>query len=121
MRKARVKWSISALAVLLNVLGSPMAWAQWLDTGPASHAAYSTDIDSAPCHDGEMPPAGEPARDAGSASCCEAGSCTCAASALFVYLAEPASHAPRPPFFAPADTSTLPAHPLDDTLRPPIR
>lgn len=121
MRQARVKWTISAIAVLLNVLGSPMAWAQWLETDSGGQAAYSPEIESAPCHGHEASAADELASAPGSMPCCEGGSCTCAAPALFIYLAPHLSRAPHPPFIAPFDTSALPAHPFDDTLRPPIR
>lgn len=120
MRQARVKRSVLAIAVLLNILGSPMAWAQWLGGEPSGGMSYSADIESAPCHGHETAGTGQPSSAPGSMPCCEGGSCTCAVPALFIFVVEPASRAPRPAFIAPSDTSALPAHPLDDTLRPPI-
>ena len=120
MRQARVKRSVFAIAVLLNILGSPMAWAQWLDAAPSGEASYPVQGDSAPCHGQETMSADQPSAP-GSMPCCEGGNCTCAAPALFIFVAGTDTRAPRPAFIAPCDTSTLPAHPLDDALRPPIR
>jgi hypothetical protein len=119
MRQARVKWLVSAIAVLLNVVGSPMAWAQWLEAESAHTNASSMDAEGAPCH-GHDAAAGEQSAPE-SMPCCDGGGCTCAAPALFVYPAQTTAREVHPTFIAPGDTSTLPAHPFDDTLRPPIR
>lgn len=109
MRKTRVKWALTALAVLLNLLGSPMAWAQL--NAPAA--------DMQTCHGHDAPAPGHTAPD--SMPCCDGGGCTCAAPALFVFPAAQPARVSHSPFIAPVDTSAIPAHPLDDTLRPPIR
>ena len=121
MRQARVKRSVFAIAILLNILGSPMAWAQWLDTAPSGQANHFADIESAPCHGHEAAAADQPSSAPGSMPCCEDGNCTCAVPALFIFFAGTSTRAPRPSFIAQYDTSTLPAHPFDDALRPPIR
>lgn len=114
MRQSRVRWSITAVAVLLNVLGSPMAWAQWLGAGAAEPVALAMEMASSPCHGHEAPSSPAPM------PCCDGG-CSCAAPAMFVYLAGTAVRIPHAAFLVPFDTSALPAHPFDDTLRPPIR
>ena len=107
MKFRRVTWSLALLAVLLN-LGSPMAWAEAVVSEPASechgHATQAADEDTSPM----MP-------------CCEDGDCSCVAPALSLAAALVPAQAPHPAFIAPADTSALPAHPFDDSLRPPIR
>lgn len=106
MKFRRVTWLFALLAVLLN-LGSPMAWAQMAEPEPAE------------CHGHSMPAADDAGTD--SMPCCEDGSCHCVAPALNVAATFAPASLPNPVFIAPADTSALPAHPLDDSLRPPIR
>lgn len=118
MEWVRARRVVMVLACLVYALGSPMAWAQWMDTNPAGQAASHADLDGAPCHD--APAAGESSAP-DSMPCCDDGSCTCAAPALSVYLSPGAPARLRTPFIAPFDTSTMPARPLDDTLKPPIR
>ena len=109
MRLTRAPWSIALIAVLLNAFGSPMAWAQWLDS------AGTADPTPSSCHGHEAP-----AADEAGMPCCVGGDCLCAVPALFVYRSSIAARIPHPAFLAPFDTSALPPHPLDDTLRPPI-
>lgn len=110
MKRARTIRLAVALAFLLNVIGSPMAWAQWLGDPPASAMQVA---EMAPaCHGDEAP---------GPLPCCEDGRCACVAPALFAAALTPAPNDTRPSFVVPFDTSAMPAHPLDDTLRPPIR
>lgn len=111
MRLSRARWSITAVAVLLNVLGSPMAWAQWL--GASEPAPVTREMAPGQCHGDDTAPSSMP--------CCDGGGCTCAVPALFVYLPGAAARIPHDAFMAPFDTSALPAPPFDDTLRPPIR
>ena len=107
------RWVVM-LAFILNVLGSPMAWAQVFDSHGASGAAAPA------CHgDSATTPADPPAPDL--PPCCDGGGCTCAAPALSIYFTAEAVRVPHPPFSAPYEPAALPAHPLDDTLRPPIR
>jgi hypothetical protein len=120
VRKSRSFRLALALALLLNVPGSPMAWSEWLGAGTMSHG-MDTRMESAPCHDQESAHEGEPATAPAPMPCCDSGSCTCAAPALFIYVAATITRAPHPPFVAATDTSMLPANLLDDTLRPPIR
>lgn len=111
-----MRWVV-ALAFILNVLGSPMAWAhvfasqadhgQATQMAPACHGDATTPADPSPATD--LPP------------CCEGGGCTCAAPALSIFFAADAVRIPHPPFSAPYEPAALPAHPLDNTLRPPIR
>jgi hypothetical protein len=111
-----IKWVVM-LAFILNVLGGPMAWAQVFDaqgdqgkaaqSAPACHGENAATPDNSP--DPDLPP------------CCDEGGCTCVAPALSIYFAVDAARVPHPPFSAPYEPAGLPAHPLDDTLRPPIR
>jgi hypothetical protein len=111
-----LRWVVT-LAFFLNVLGSPMAWAQVFDS-PVDHGNATQMAPS--CHgEGAASTGDTPAPE--SPPCCDGGSCTCAASALSVYFATDASRMPHPPFSARHEPAALPAHPLDDTLRPPIR
>jgi len=96
------------LAVLLN-LGSPMAWAQTAASDPAD------------CHGHEMAAMGDTAAAPDSMPCCDDGECSCAAPALSIAVALVPARPGNPPFIGLADTSALPEHPLDDSLRPPIR
>ena len=110
-----IRWIVT-LAFLLNVLGSPMAWAQVFDSqvhGAATGMAPT-------CHGDGAASQGDPATP-DLPPCCEGGSCTCAAPALFIYFVAGTTRLPHPPFSAPYEPAALPAHPLDDKLRPPIR
>jgi hypothetical protein len=100
------------LALMLNVLGSPMAWGQWLGAdAPVRAAAMTSGMESA-CHGEEAPTP---------MSCCESGDCTCAAPALLVLLTVQPTRSSPASLGAPRDLSALPSRPLDDALRPPIR
>jgi hypothetical protein len=103
----RLPWFFALLAVLLN-LGSPMAWAQ-MEQPEATVECQGHAIEA------------EPAADTDSMPCCEDGNCHCVAPALSLSAAMAPAAPPHSSFLTPADTSTLPAHPLDDDLRPPIR
>ncbi len=106
------------LALLLNALGSPMAWAQWLGGGTHAHAAPASEM--APgCHGHDASSPGHPAKP-GTLPCCDGSGCACAAAALMVRLTVQSIAVPHPLINVPFDTSALPAHPLDDSLRPPI-
>jgi hypothetical protein len=107
----RLPGIFAILAVLLN-LGSPMALAQLAAPEPAP---------AAECHGHGAE--SEQASDSNSDSmpCCEDGGCQCAAPALSLPAAMTPATPLHPVFIAPGDTSTSPAHPLDDNLRPPIR
>jgi hypothetical protein len=100
------------LAVLLQVLGSPMAWSHWLAADLPTAGHVSTDTGTAACHGDETP---------APMSCCEGGDCTCAAPALLVIVTAQPVNAGPVLLDAPLDTSALPSRPLDDALRPPIR
>ena len=111
------RWVVT-LAFILNVLGSPMAWAHVFD----SQGGHGQATSMAPaCHgDGATTPA-DPSPAPDLPPCCDSGGCTCAAPALSIYFTADAVRIPHPPFSAPYGPAALPAHPLDDTLRPPIR
>jgi hypothetical protein len=124
MQLPRARWSVVLLATLLNVAGSPMAWANVLGEAAASEAAISM-VGAAQmaatgdCH-GHAPGADEPPDAPDSTDCCDGGGCYCAAPALAVLIIE-ALRVPRPGVFELGETSAMPANPLDDSLRPPIR
>lgn len=103
-----IRWLVT-VALMLNVLGSPMAWADVAASQmtPACHGAEAAAADTGSVPD--LPP------------CCDGGGCHCAAPALSIYSGVAAKRAPHPPFSAPFESAATPAHPLDDRLRPPIR
>jgi hypothetical protein len=129
MRFPRARWSVVLLATLLNVAGSPMAWANVLHDATTTGAVTSelaTSIAAASqvpatddCH-GHAQVADAPSQAPDSMDCCDGSGCSCAAPAL----ALPVIESPRPPalgVFELLETSVVPANPLDDSLRPPIR
>jgi len=120
-RKSRL-WAIT-LALVLNVGGGPMAWAQ-LASGGHCHAApvpARQTRAAADCPEHHAAQSASESKPAHPLPCCDGGSCACAAP-------------PAPlagPWIAPADarhdtSNTAPisrrvsSDPLDDTLRPPI-
>jgi hypothetical protein len=129
MRFPRARWSVVLLATLLNFAGSPMAWANVLHDATTagavtselatSMAAASRATATDDCH-GHAQVADAPSQAPDSMDCCDGSGCYCAAPALAVPVIEPL----RPPHlgvFEFFETSALPANPLDDSLRPPIR
>lgn len=114
MKSRRARWSIALLAVLLNLGGGPVAWAHWLEAAapqdtamPEECAAHATPTDAMP--------------DPGAMPCCEGGECNCAAPPAMAAIA-PATLAVLPATPPRSfDIPALPPHPLDDSLRPPIR
>jgi hypothetical protein len=117
VQRARSFRLVLATVLLLNALGSPMAWAHLLGTGGHARAAAS---EMAPtCHDSGA--SGHDQSAPHSMPCCDGAGCTCAAAAIVVLDSTQPARIPQATLSAPADTSALPAHPLDDTLRPPIR
>jgi hypothetical protein len=106
------------LALLLNALGSPMAWAQWLEAGTHAHSAPAAEMGTG-CHGHDDASPGQPAGP-GSMPCCDGGGCVCAAAALVVFVASQTTDARHPVLDVPLEITALPAHPLDDSLRPPI-
>jgi len=120
MRFPRVKVLVLLLA-LFNVAGSPMAWANWLgESAPHATAAAATDAEPA-CHGHAMASPGQPSPAPDSMPCCQDGHCACAVPALTLPLVLQITRVPHPPLLAGAELSALPADPLDDPLRPPIR
>ena len=117
MKKARSFRFALFLALLLNALGGPMAWAQWLGGGNHAHAAATGMAPS--CHGHDAVPSGHSA-GSGDMPCCDGGSCACAAAALVVFVTLQTADARHPAMDAPFEMAALPAHPLDDSLRPPI-
>lgn len=117
MRKSRTFRLALTLALLLNALGSPMSWAHAAGGGTAPPAA--SDVMAPGCHGHEVPSHDVPDKP-GSMPCCDDGGCACAAAPLVMLAAAQAGGIPHPRISVPVDTSALPAHPLDDTLRPPI-
>jgi len=111
----RSRLAVLLIAALLNVAGSPMAWASLLGGAGAGPAPHQELADS--CH-GQAP--GQPSAP-DSMPCCDGGGCYCAAPALSVPIVPATTRLPHPGVSAPFDTSALPANPLDDSLRPPIR
>ncbi len=106
---------ILLIAALLNVAGSPMAWGT-----PTDAVAETATHEALPgsCHGETQAPDHPVAPD--SMPCCDGG-CYCAAPALSVPIVVETTRLPRPGVSAAFDTSALPANPLDDSLRPPIR
>ena len=117
---SRARALVAAVAILLNLFGSPMAWANVL--GGASDA--EAPANSAPamenCH-GHAPAPDEPGPAPDSMPCCDGGGCYCAAPALSVPIVVEPQRLPHLGVVVLFDTSALPANPLDDSLRPPIR
>jgi hypothetical protein len=113
----RFRPAVLLIAVLLNVAGSPMAWANLLAGTAAETASHHEPAES--CHGQTQAPDQPSAPD--SIPCCDGGGCYCAAPALSVPIVPAATRLPHPGVSAPFDTSALPANPLDDSLRPPIR
>jgi hypothetical protein len=111
-----MRWVVT-LAFILNVLGSPMAWAHAFD----SHGDHGRTTQMAPACHGDSSPHGDPSPAPDLPPCCDGGGCTCAAPALSIYFTAEVARVPHPPFSAPYEPAALSAHPLDDTLRPPIR
>jgi hypothetical protein len=119
VKKPRTFRLALALALILNLAGSPMAWAHWLGDG-ADLASATAQATAENCH-GQPAAAGEPAPAPDSMPCCSSGDCLCAAPPLIAALTA-ATIATQAPDIARGFTSTaLPASPLDDPLRPPIR
>jgi hypothetical protein len=117
MRSRRAKWTLALIAALLNLAGSPMAWASALGSPSIPDATSTLPPAEESCHGQaeDQPQAPD------SMPCCEGGSCYCAAPAQSVALVAETRRLPAMGANAPFDTSTLPANPLDDSLRPPIR
>lgn len=110
-----IRW-LATLALIFNVLGSPMAWAHAF--GAHEQADVPASQMTPACHGAA---AGEPSSVPDLPPCCDGGGCHCAAPALSIFAVVAAGRAPHPPFSAPFESAAQPAHPLDDTLRPPIR
>jgi hypothetical protein len=114
---SRRRWPLVVLAILLNVGGSPMAWAHAFAVPAAMDPEMPSDCaahaESRITSDGQTSP--------GTLPCCDGGDCHCAAPPALASPAPSASPsalpAAPPGFLAPA----LPRLPLDDNLRPPIR
>jgi hypothetical protein len=108
-----------ALAFVLNVAGSPMAWAHVL--GAAFQGAHAPAAAMAPaCHGHEAPAPADHGQGSPSLPCCAGGACTCAAPALGALDVPRAVRLPQPSFSAPVAAVALPSQPIEDTLRPPI-
>jgi len=119
MHSRRARWSIAIVAALLNIAGSPMAWANLLgETRVPEAAAAQPEGES--CH-GQTQNGHLPATAPDSMPCCDGGSCYCAAPALSMPTLPSTTRLPHLGVSALCDSSTLPANPLDDSLRPPIR
>ena len=119
MLSRRARWSVAIVAALLNFAGSPMAWAQLLGgTQVPEPASLQPDGDN--CH-GHAQDLDQPSTAPGSMPCCDGGGCYCAAPALSVPTVSETTHLPHLGVSALFDSSALPANPLDDSLRPPIR
>jgi hypothetical protein len=106
------------LAVLLNVLGSPMAWAQWLEPDSGANGAQSpgAGVDHCAGHVSQ-----DSSQDPAPLPCCASGDCQCAAPAMTTGMDCPTWTALRPTM-APCPAGTaVPEDLLDDALRPPIR
>lgn len=111
-----LRWVVT-LAFILNVLGSPMAWAHAFGTT----SGHATSQMAPSCHGDDSAKHGDRVPVPDSSPCCDGGGCTCAAPALSIYFLADPVRLPRLAFSAPYEPATLSAHPLDDTLRPPIR
>jgi len=113
----RSRLAMVLIAALLNVAGSPMAWANLLGGAATETASHQGLAES--CHGQAQAPDQPSAPD--SMPCCDGGGCYCAAPALSVPIVAATTRLPHPGVSAPFDPSALPANPLDDSLRPPIR
>lgn len=118
MKKPRSFRLALFLALLLNALGSPMAWAQWLGGGVHAQTTPAVEMASG-CH-GHDAAAARHSAGSGSMACCDGGGCACVAAALVVFVHPQAADARHPVNDVAFEISALPAHPLDDSLRPPI-
>jgi hypothetical protein len=97
-----------------------MAWANLLGATDVPGAAATQEPASQSCHGHAQGP-DEPATAPDSMPCCDGGGCYCAAPALTLPMVPETRRLPHLNVFGPFDTSALPANPLDDSLRPPIR
>jgi hypothetical protein len=113
----RSRLAVLLIAALLNVAGSPMAWANLLGGAAAETATHEELADG--CHGQAQATDQLPAPD--SMPCCDGGGCYCAAPALPMPIVPQTTRLPHQGVSAAFDTSALPANPLDDSLRPPIR
>lgn len=102
----RVKWVVALIAVLLNLGTGPMAWADL--PAPATENCHDAAQSPNPSAPDPMP-------------CCDDGGCHCVAPALSVPIPAVTTRLSLQRIRGAIDTSALPANPLDDSLRPPIR
>jgi hypothetical protein len=118
MLSPRAKAAILVLAVLLNVLGSPMAWARWLapDSGANSGQSLGAAADHCAGHAAQDSP-----QDPVPLPCCASGDCQCAAPAMPAAMDCPTWTALRPTIAPCPAGIAVPEDLLDDALRPPIR
>ena len=117
---SRAKGLVAIVAVLLNLFGSPMAWAQVPGDAARSDTASAMQTASEDCH-GHARSAAEQSPAPDSMPCCDDGSCHCAAATVTMPMVTMPMRLPQPTVTCLLDTSALPANPLDDSLRPPIR
>lgn len=121
MPALRSKLFVALLAVALNVVGGPMAWARM--AAAMDHTSSSTVVAMEHCAgqaDGNEPgqqqsPQGE------HPNCCKGGPCSCGclpATASAVPVISKISVAPDSA--AVASVRAVPAKPFEDPLRPPI-
>jgi hypothetical protein len=111
---------VLSLALLLNVLGNPMALAHWLGGGGGGNHAHAAAVaEMAPACHGHGSSADHAARP-GTLPCCDGNGCACAAAALVVRVTVQSRGVSAPLMNVPFESPALRAHPLDDSLRPPI-
>jgi len=121
MSGRRSKLFIAFLAVALNVMSAPMAWARMaasVDHAPSSamsgmeHCAGHMDaVDSKT--------SGSPQTQHG--SCCNGGPCTCGCLPVAMVAVPHIQATTMAPVFAAAESiQAFPAKPFEDPLRPPI-
>ena len=121
MHSRRTRWFFIALALITNLGGGPMAWANLATSGhchgiPAPVVKSATDCPEHQAASGQQDPG--PAQPL---PCCDGGSCACAAPpAPFTLTLIAPTDLRHDTVHAPVDTRSAAADLLDDTLRPPI-
>ena len=121
MSGRRSKLFIALLAVALNVVSAPMAWARMSASFHRTGSSAMSGMEHCAGHvdASNSKKAGSPQTKHG--SCCNGGSCTCGCVPVaMVAVIQIQTTTVAPAFAAAESKQAFPAKPFEDPLRPPI-